>query len=280
MSMTIAFHLLALALLTSPEVVPTTASNRIGIVVKRALGSVALVLVYDRGGSLRSQGSGFFVSDDGTFVTNYHVIERASRVHVKLENGAFYEAAGLLASDPGRDLAILKIRGRGFAAIPLATREPELGEEVVAVGSPFGLEATVSTGIVSAIRSDDAGEKYIQTTAPLSSGSSGGALLSLDQEVVGVTTLQVREGQNLNFAIPASDVRDLLATATRVPLPFPSANRLSVGDKAPDKLVVELYGITKRSSYSRSSGRVIRVYVYDDFTLTTVDEVVTRIDIH
>ena len=144
------------------------------------------------------------MSKDGRIVTNYHVIKDASSAIVKLPDGAFYQVDGVVAFDKTRDLAIIKAHGQNFRVVSLGNSDRvQVGEEVVAIGSPLSLESTVSSGIVSGIRNiEDEGGKFLQITAPISPGSSGGPLFNMAGEVVGITTLYLKGGENLNFAIP------------------------------------------------------------------------------
>jgi S1-C subfamily serine protease len=166
----------------------------------------------DKNGHTIAKGSGFFVSKDGHVVTNYHVITNGSSAVVKLPNGAFFAVDGVLASDANRDVAIIKAHGNDFRPLTLGDSDRlQVGEEVVAIGNPLSLESTVSNGIVSAIRTvEDEGGKFLQVTAPISPGSSGGPLFNMAGEVVGITTSHIVGGENLNFAIPINDVKPML----------------------------------------------------------------------
>jgi S1-C subfamily serine protease len=181
-----------------------------------------MVLILDQTGRELGTGSGFLVSADGKVVTNYHVVSMpgAAQAELRFADGGSYQADGILAMDPDRDLAVLRIRatGRNFQFLTLANSDRvQVGERVLAIGSPLaGLstvntENTVSDGIVSGIRdwSNDK-MKVFQITAPVSPGSSGGALLNMEGEVIGVTFAQLVVGQNLNFAIPIGYVQSLL----------------------------------------------------------------------
>src|SRR3989338_5452220 len=149
-------------------------------------------------------GSGFLVSRDGIIITNYHVIRNALSITVKDSRGNSWTNVQVGLCDEEKDLGSLKIVGTFPTYLP-APKAPsfKVGQRVVAIGNPRGLESTLSEGIISGVRkiSDTFGEA-IQTTAPISPGSSGGPLLALNGEVIGVTTFQVIGGQNLNFAIP------------------------------------------------------------------------------
>ena len=168
-----------------------------------------LIVISNSAGQETALGSGFLVSADGEIVTNYHVIKEAHSAIVKLSNGAFFPVSGVLASDADKDLAIIKVNGKNLPFLTLGDIEKlHVGDHVVAIGSPLGLEGTVSDGIVSALR-DVASKKWIQTTAPVSHGNSGGPLLDMSDHVVGVITwgVNLEVGQNLNFAAPCSEVQ-------------------------------------------------------------------------
>lgn len=188
-------------------------------IAREALRSVVLILAYDQNGKLASQGSGFLVSADGEIATNYHVIEGAGSATIKFSDGASYEIEKVVSTDPSKDLALLKIKttGREFPFLRLAdSSRVEVGQEVIAIGSPLALEGTVSTGIISAIRNANdlslglTEATVFQTTAPVSPGSSGGALLNLEGGAIGIPSFGYVRGQNLNFAIPSNEIAALM----------------------------------------------------------------------
>ena len=182
-------------------------------IVKKSSDAVVLIVISNSAGQETALGSGFIVSADGEIATNYHVIKEAHSAIVKLSNGAFFPVSGVLASDPDRDLAIIKVSGKNLPFLSLGEiNQLHVGDRVVAIGSPLGLEETVSDGIVSAVR-DDGDKKWIQTTAPVSHGNSGGPLLDMSNHVVGVITWGKENGQNLNFAAPSDELVALLVTA-------------------------------------------------------------------
>lgn len=166
----------------------------------------------DKDGKPVGQGSGFLVSKNGLIVTNYHVISEGNSAVVKLPDGAFYVVDGVLAADKIRDIAVIKAHGQNFRTLTLGNSDRVLvGEEVVAIGNPLSLESTVSNGIVSAVREvKEEGGKFLQITAPISPGSSGGPLFNMAGEVIGITTMYLKGGENLNFAIPINDAKSLL----------------------------------------------------------------------
>lgn len=157
-------------------------------------------------------GSGFVVRSDGVILTNYHVMRGASAASIRLPSGAEFTKVRALAVDPERDLAILKVSGAGMRALEVSSSAPAVGDKLVVIGAPRGLEFTVSEGIVSAIRRAEDAE-WIQMSAPISPGSSGGPVLNADGEVVGVTTAYREDGQALNFAVPIRYASSLLARA-------------------------------------------------------------------
>jgi hypothetical protein len=211
--------------------VPYAASQNVSDVVKRSSDAVVLIVISNSAGEETALGSGFLVSADGEIVTNYHVIKDAHSAVVKLSNGAFFPVAGVLASDSDKDLAIIKVNGKNLPFLTLGEVDKlNVGDHVVAIGSPLGFEGTASDGIISAVR-DVSNKKWIQTTAPASHGNSGGPLLDLNEHVVGVITAGVNPelGQNLNFAIPCNEVTKLLITAHQQAKPLESVDGKSEG---------------------------------------------------
>jgi hypothetical protein len=200
-------------------------------VVKRSSDAVVLIVTSDSNGQETALGSGFLISADGEIVTNAHVIKDAHSAVVKLSTGALFPVSGILASDPDRDLAILKINGRNLPSLALASdNNLQVGDHVVAIGSPLGFEGTASDGVISSLR-DDGGKKWIQTTAPVYHGNSGGPLLDMNSQVVGVIDWGIKPelGQNLNFAIPSSELTALILTSRLQLQSMGSATEESVG---------------------------------------------------
>jgi S1-C subfamily serine protease len=157
-----------------------------------------------------ASGSGFIISPDGRIVTNYHVIDGAESGKVVLNDETTFTDIRVLGWDKEGDLAIIKISGSGLPAVTMGNSDAaQIGEAVVAIGSPLGLQNTVSTGIISARR-----EGFLQTTAPISHGSSGGALFNMMGDVIGITSAGMEEGANLGFAIPINDVKSLATDRT------------------------------------------------------------------
>ena len=181
--------------------------------IARAANGAIVTIVMANNDKPFAQGTGFLVGSDGVIVTNYHVIETGNRAAVKFSDGTILPVDGVLAADKVRDLAIVKVHGKTFRTLTLGNSDRiQVGEEVVAIGNPLGLELTVSNGILSGVRTDkEAGGKFLQTTTPITHGSSGGPLFNMMGEVVGITTLGFEGAGNLNFAIPVNDAKLLLS---------------------------------------------------------------------
>jgi serine protease Do len=162
----------------------------------------------------RSLGSGFIISKDGYIITNNHVVEKATEIKVTIGDGDDYDAK-VVGKDPKTDLALLKINPKGdLPLVALGNSDRlEVGEWVLAIGNPFGLEHTVTAGIVSAKgRVIGAGpyDDFIQTDASINPGNSGGPLFNLAGEVVGINTAIIASGQGIGFAIPINIAKELL----------------------------------------------------------------------
>jgi len=161
-----------------------------------------------------SLGSGFIISDDGFILTNNHVVARADKIKVKLSNGKEYDAE-VKGKDPNTDLALIKIKAEEkLPRVVLGDSDKlRVGDWVFAIGNPFGLDHTVTAGIVSAKgRVIGAGpyDNFIQTDASINPGNSGGPLFNLDGEVVGINTAIVAQGQGIGFAVPVNLAKDIL----------------------------------------------------------------------
>jgi len=163
----------------------------------------------------RSLGSGFILDREGFIVTNNHVVEGADQIKVRLPDEREFDAK-VIGRDPKTDLALIQIDGaKDLSALKMGDSEKlEVGSWVLAVGSPFGLEQTVTAGIVSAKgRFIGAGpyDDFIQTDASINPGNSGGPLLNMNGEVVGINTAIVAQGQGIGFAIPVNLAQTIIA---------------------------------------------------------------------
>lgn len=176
-----------------------------------AAASQAVVMIDVQGpdGKTLGTGSGFFVSSDGLLVTNQHVIERAHAARARLYSGEWVRIGSVLTEDDRADLALLRAVASDVPYLELSADSPAIGTKVYALGNPQGLTNTLSEGLISGVRDFPQRGEVLQTTAPVSGGSSGGPLLLADGRVVGVIAL-IRGGQNLNFAVPSWRVVELL----------------------------------------------------------------------
>lgn len=158
-------------------------------------------------------GTGFLLKDTGWLVTNFHVLKGADTAEITLGETTFTDVE-VMAADLRTDLAILRLPEPlpGGLTLVSGIDDVHLGEQVVTLGNPRGLRGTLSHGVVSTVQREMDGVDFdpIQTTASISGGSSGGPLLNMRGQVIGVTSFTYKEGQNLNFAVPADHVRELL----------------------------------------------------------------------
>ena len=188
-----------------------TAPLAADVIYELASPAVVKVETRDRQDRVTLAGSGFVVSRTGLIVTNYHVIEGAYAADVILPNKKRLSVLNVAARDQEVDVAILSVSARLCPGpLELANRLPRVGEKVFAIGAPLGLANTLSDGLVSGHRERPRGVSWIQTTAPISPGSSGGPLLDTFGKVVGITTAIWQQGQNINFAVPVSEVARML----------------------------------------------------------------------
>lgn len=186
--------------------------------------SIVTIHTLDREGSMVNLGSGVVTAAE-TAVTNCHVLDGGEQYSVYL--GRTVYRGTLRAADADRDLCELQVSGLQAPRVALYTGRLRVGQRVYAVGAPEGLELTISEGLVSSIREID-GAQYIQTSAPISLGSSGGGLFDNEGRLLGITAFIIPEGQNLNFAIPAAWITDLAARSGSKPM---LANRDAVNEK-------------------------------------------------
>ncbi len=173
--------------------------------------SVFYIETYDMNGIPFGSGSGFFIDTNGTAVTNLHVLEDALSAKVVLTDARELPVKKVIGYNVDKDIAIIQIEGEDFPGLELRNSSTiKGGEKIYTLGSPMGLSNTISEGIVSNPVREIEGSRYIQISAPISNGSSGGALLDSYGKVIGVTTAENPYGQNLNFATPADFIQDTL----------------------------------------------------------------------
>src|SRR5258708_8820746 len=176
----------------------------------------------DRSYTSQSLGSGFVWSSEGIIVTNNHVVEGASRITVNFSDGTQVPAK-LIGVDPDSDVAVLRVDAKNLLAAPIGTSSDLLiGETVIAVGNPFGLSGTVTTGVVSALGppapSTEAGRTFtdfIQTDASINPGNSCGPLLHIDGRVIGINTMIYANAQGIGFAIPVDRAKKVIQDIVR-----------------------------------------------------------------
>lgn len=161
------------------------------------------IYTYDEYGSPSGSGSGFFIDEYGTGITNFHVLDNATKAMVNTHDSIEYEIESVLASDKKKDIVKFRLKntgGRKFKYLTFAAEEPVQGDKVYNISAPLGLEQTFSEGSVSALR-EDAHGPILQVTAPISPGSSGSAILNDRGEVLAVATFISKTGQNINFGV-------------------------------------------------------------------------------
>jgi hypothetical protein len=209
-----------------------SAQNELADLIERAEKSVVRIDAKGRDGEWL--GSGFVTEQNGVIFTNHHVMEGAVSAKAVFQDGRSYDVVGVKFLDATHDIAVIKIDAGNLPVLTIAEELPRKGENVVALGSPHGLSFTASQGIVSAIRSFEVAEGddlpegvMLQTTAPISSGNSGGPLINPQGIVVGMNTWGITVGQNLNFAVACVELQKANAvqgTASVIPLATSTAN--------------------------------------------------------
>ncbi|HEY9721404.1 MAG TPA: trypsin-like peptidase domain-containing protein [Oscillatoriaceae cyanobacterium] len=160
----------------------------------------------------RGIGSGFVIDPGGLIITNDHVIQGATAMVVTFADGTKLKGQ-VLAADSRVDLAIVRVQAKNLPTLQLETHKPEVGQNVVAIGSPLGLEHSVSNGIISALGRTigDSPVSFLQTDAAINPGNSGGPLIDYDGRVVGVNSAIAKDSQGIGFAIPSSVVTKMLS---------------------------------------------------------------------
>lgn len=232
--------------------VPVFGQDFLPQLVRRIKPSAVAIETFDAKGATLSRGSGFFVAPDKV-ITNRHVIEKSNRVIIHLVDGKKFPARGVLAIDGEGDLALLQVEVPPASAIPLMIERtaPQEGESIVVIGNPYGLEGSVSNGIVSAVREIPGYGKIIQITAPISPGSSGSPVVNMRGQVIGVATLQAAEGQSLNFAVPSERILQLKLSELQT---FSTLNSETQKNRraAAERLYSQGLGILSRDDFARA----------------------------
>src|SRR5262245_24624141 len=246
--------ILALLIISAFCCVEIRAQELLPELVKRIKPSAVAIETFSSRGETLSRGSGFFVAMDKV-ITNRHVIENAQRVEISLMNDKRYPVRGVLAVDGEGDLALLQVDVPTEHVRPLSIDKatPLEGESVVVIGNPYGLEGSVSNGIVSAVRVIPGYGKIIQITAPISPGSSGSPVVNMHGQVVGVATLQAAEGQSLNFAVPSERISQLKVGGLQTFSTLNSESKRSKRSSA-EKVYAQGLGALSRDDYARAVG--------------------------
>jgi len=187
------------------------AATKLTRLVKKIQPAVVTVIVYDINKAVANIGTGFFVDKKGYLVTNYHVLVGKYSAEVRTSDGKTYPIKSIVAQDKSADLVKVwvDIPKEQVRWLHVSSELPSIAQRVVVVGSPMGLEQTVSEGIVSSIREIPAIGHFFQMSAPISPGSSGSPVVDMKGKVVGVATFQYLQGQNLNFAISGKSLLNL-----------------------------------------------------------------------
>lgn len=169
--------------------------------------AVVVIKSIDYDGKENSQGSGVIIKDRGIIVTNFHIFAGNEKLEVR-HNDMTLEIDEITGIDIEKDILILKIQDKNYPLLKLGNPdEIKVGQKIYTIGSPMGLENTMSEGIISGLRNlGDNDQNFIQFTASLSPGSSGGAVLNTKGELIGISTMTYKNGQNLNFAISIKDI--------------------------------------------------------------------------
>lgn len=222
--------------------------------------SVVEICVFDRNGDPFARGSGFFVDDRGQIATNFHVMEGAYSATATLSDGTELEITAVNAYDADLDLALVQTSASGNPFLEQETAVTT-GETVYALGSPRGLTGTFSDGIVSSASRYDNGVEYVQTTAPISPGNSGGPLVNVYGRVIGINTFYVNDSQNLNFAVKVSQLANLDSGMRMAIEDF--GRTTNPGEETVDRSDEGFYGMFDNREYEENDSANLADYLTD-----------------
>jgi S1-C subfamily serine protease len=181
--------------------------------------AVFFIELLNKKGDTIYSGSGFFISDSGLAVTNYHVVKNMINAKITTKDGNKYDITGIVDYNQDTDLALIQVGGSGFPYIPLGDSDTAAtGSTIYTIGYPLGVDQTVAPGAITNASHPEDGVNYIMISAPISPGSSGGALIDSTGCVIGVTNASYSDGQNLNLAVPINLLNNLSQTKTPVSL--------------------------------------------------------------
>lgn len=225
-------------------------------IFKKCSPAVFYVEVYDKNGQALGSGSGFFIDSDGTAVTNYHVIEGIYSAKIKRsDTGTVHNVLGVYDYNAARDWAIIKVDGKDFPYLEIDESPVSGGQTIYTIGSPIGLDNTMSEGLVSNPNRMLDNIPYIQISAPTSQGSSGGALINKLGKVVGITSAGFVEGQNLNLALPISIIKGYNKTT-----PHPFSALLPQEDDMPlGNIDLDVYPENERAF------EILKMWLYNNY---------------
>ncbi len=170
------------------------------------------ITTYDAAGKDLAVGTGFFISSNGTALSNYHVFQGAAKAKIKTNDNKTYLVENVLAWSKESDMLKFSIKNElneVFPFLKMNAVSPKPGEKIFIIGNPLGLEKSVADGIVASVRQDDKMGETIQITAPISHGNSGSPLMNMNGEALGIVTYFLENGQNLNFAVSIKNLNIL-----------------------------------------------------------------------
>lgn len=228
-------------------------------VINTVLERVVMIIAMDENYQPIGIGSGFVIGKNGEIATNYHVIEGASSAVVKFVNKeGKYTVDNIVQTSTKYDLAIIQISAKP-APLPLGDDElATVGSRIYAIGNPEGLEGTVSEGIISGFRKVEEDFRLMQITAPISPGSSGGPVVNVNGQVIGLASASIILGQNLNFAIPAKKLKEILSKPSRN-VPFKKGNLpvdkdYKMSQQTKDTDLVTAFNVNRGATYQSYGG--------------------------
>jgi hypothetical protein len=190
-------------------ILTTVSAQDLTQLVEKVSPSIFKIITYDATGAELGVGTGFFISSTGNALTNYHVLQGASKAKVKTFDNKTYIIENIIGWSQESDIVKFSVRNElneTFPFLKLNANAPKAGEKIFIVGNPLGLDKSVSDGIVSSVRQDDLYGETIQVTAPISQGNSGSPLMNMQGEALGVVTYYLKSGQNLNFAVSVKNL--------------------------------------------------------------------------
>ena len=191
----------------TPVVLPTLNAEQI---YAKCADAVFYIEIYNQSGKAISSGSGVFLTADGLAITNHHVVEDAYSAMIMTTDGRSYKVSGCYDALESIDMALIQIEGSGFSYLEIGdSKSVAGGQNIFTIGSPLGLDNTISTGVISNPNRVIGGLGYIQISAPISHGSSGGALINDKGLLIGVTSAGFDNGQNLNLCVPIHRMYEL-----------------------------------------------------------------------